>query len=292
MFHGVYTALITPFRNGSVDYEAIDKILEFQIKSGVTGVVPMGTTGESPTVSHEEHVQIIKHVVRTVSGRVKVIAGAGSNSTKEAVYLARMAEEAGADAILTVNPYYNRPTQNGLIAHFAEIANSIKIPVVLYNIPSRTNVNFLPESTLTLLDMAPNILAMKEATGDIIQMMRLHELCGERLAMLTGDDNNLLPFLSIGGKGVISVLSNILPAQIVSVVEKWNAGNIEQAREEFYRLLPLSRAMFVETNPIPIKAVMAKAAYCSDELRLPLQTLPEEKLADVLREFEKYGVKF
>ena len=153
-------------------------------------------------------------------------------------------------------------------------------------------MNFLPESTLTLLDMAPNILAMKEATGDIIQMMRLHELCGERLAMLTGDDNNLLPFLSIGGKGVISVLSNILPAQIVSVVEKWNAGNIEQAREEFYRLLPLSRAMFVETNPIPIKAVMAKAAYCSDELRLPLQTLPEEKLADVLREFEKYGVKF
>jgi len=292
MFHGVYTALITPFKNGSVDYGAFDKILEYQIKGGVTGVVPMGTTGESPTVSYEEHVAIVRHAVKSVAGRVKVIAGAGSNSTKEAVFLAKMAEEAGADAVLTVNPYYNKPTQRGLIAHFAEIANSIKIPVVLYNIPSRTGVNFLPESTKELIDKAPNVLAMKEATGDIIQMMRLRELCGDSLAMLSGDDNILLPFLAIGGKGIISVLSNILPSQLVSVVEKWNAGNVNAARDEFYRLLPLCRAMFVETNPIPIKAVMAKAGFCSPEVRLPLQELPGDRLDAVLQEFKKFGVTF
>lgn len=291
MFHGVYTALITPFRNGSVDYDAFDKILEFQIKNGVTGVVPMGTTGESPTVSHEEHVRIVAHVVKAVQGKIKVIAGAGSNSTSEAVYLAKAAEDIGADAILTVNPYYNRPTQKGLIAHFAEIARSVTIPVVLYNIPSRTSVNFLPESTLELMNLAPNVIAMKEATGDLPQMMRLYELCGDRLSMLSGDDNILLPFLSIGGKGVISVLSNILPAQMVSVVNKWNNGDVSASREEFYRLLPLCRAMFVETNPIPVKAVMAKAGFCSPEVRLPLQPLPEEKLNEIVRVFSEYGVK-
>ena len=207
MFEGVYTAIITPFRNGSVDYGALEAQIARQVEGGVDGIVPLGTTGESPTVSFEEHKEFIRRVVALVGGKIKVIAGTGANSTREAIWLSKEAEDAGVDGVLQVNPYYNRPPQRGLVAHFESVAKSIRIPVVLYNIPTRTGVNFLPSSVRELLDRVDNVVAIKEASGDIQQMMELRELCGDRLTLLSGDDNILLPFLSIGGSGIVSVLS-------------------------------------------------------------------------------------
>ncbi|MBN1496624.1 MAG: 4-hydroxy-tetrahydrodipicolinate synthase [Spirochaetes bacterium] len=290
MFEGVYTALITPFRNGNIDYEALEKLVAFQIEGGVDGIVPMGTTGESPTVSFEEHKEFIKRVVSLVRGRVRVVAGTGANSTKEAIWLSREAEEAGVDGVLQVNPYYNKPTQRGLIAHFESVAKSIGIPVVLYNIPGRTGVNFLPASVKELLSRVDNVVAMKEASGDIIQMMELYELCGDRLTLLSGDDNILLPFLSIGGRGVISVLSNLLPADVKRVVTSYNEGKIDEARKLFYRLIPLCRAMFLETNPIPVKAAMAMAGHCTDDMRLPLMPLSDDNRVKLRKALLDYGV--
>lgn len=290
MFEGVYTALITPFRNGSIDYGALEKLVAMQIEGGVDGIVPMGTTGESPTVSFEEHKEFIRRVVALVKGRMKVVAGTGANSTKEAIWLSREAEEAGVDGVLQVNPYYNKPTQRGLIAHFESVAKSIRVPVVLYNIPGRTGVNFLPASVKELIDRVGNVVAMKEASGDIQQMMELYELCGDRLTLLSGDDNILLPFLSIGGKGVISVVSNLLPADVKAVVTCYNSGDIQGARERFYRLLPVCRAMFLETNPIPVKAAMAMAGCCTDDLRLPLVPISDENRAKLRKALLDYGV--
>ncbi len=291
MFEGVYTALITPFRDGKIDYPALEKIIEKQIAGGIDGIIPMGTTGESPTVSFEEHREFIGRVVQLVNKRVPVVAGTGANSTEEAVWLSREAQEAGVDGVLQVNPYYNKPTQQGLVAHFEKVAKSIKIPVILYNIPGRTGVNFLPESVKELADRAPNVLAMKEATGDIAQMMRLHEICGDRLTLLSGDDNLLLPVLSIGGKGVISVLSNIVPADVKKVVTLFNKGDMAGARAQFYRLLPLCRAMFLETNPIPVKAAMEMAGHCGGELRLPMTTISDENRARLKKALQDFGVK-
>lgn len=287
MFTGLYTAIVTPFKDNKIDYEALERHIERQIAGGVDGIVPMGTTGESPTVSFEEHSEIIKKTVAFTNGRVKVIAGTGANSTDEAIWLSKAAEDAGVDGVLQVNPYYNKPTQSGLIAHFEKVANSIKVPVILYNIPGRTGVNFLPESVCELLDRTSNIVAMKEASGDIIQMMRLMELCGDRLTLLSGDDNLLLPLLAIGGKGIISVLANVLPREIKSVIDKFNSGDIEGARKDFYWLLPLCRGMFIETNPIPLKETMGMLNYCSPELRLPLTRMDaanREKLITILKD--------
>lgn len=290
MFEGVYTALITPFRNGAIDYDALEKLIALQIEGGVDGIVPLGTTGESPTVSFDEHKEFIRRVVTLVDGRVKVIAGTGANSTREAIWLSREAEEAGVDGVLQVNPYYNRPPQRGLIAHFESVARSIRIPVVLYNIPGRTGVNFLPASVRELIDRVDNVVAMKEATGDIQQMMELRELCGDRLTLLSGDDNMLLPFLSIGGSGIVSVLSNLVPVDVKKVVTLHDGGRIGEARELFYRLLPLCRAMFLETNPIPVKAAMAMTGICSEELRLPLVPLSDENRARLRKSLLDYGV--
>ncbi len=291
MFEGVYTALITPFKNGTIDYDALEKVVAMQIAKGIDGVVPMGTTGESPTVSFEEHKEFIKRVVKLVDKKVKVVAGTGANSTEEAIWLSREAENAGVDGVLQVNPYYNKPSQRGLIAHFESVAKSISIPVVLYNHPGRTGINFLPSSVKELISRVNNVVAMKEASGDINQMMELYELCGDRLILLSGDDGNLLPFMAIGGKGIISVMSNLLPAEIKKVVTLWNEGNIAEAKKQFYRLLPLSRAMFLETNPVGIKAAMAMAGICNDDLRLPLVRLADENLAKLRKALLDYGVK-
>lgn len=291
MFEGVYTALITPFRNGAIDYDALERVVAMQIENGIDGIVPMGTTGESPTVSFEEHKEFIRRVVKLVNARVKVIAGTGANSTEEAIWLSREAEEAGVNGVLQVNPYYNKPSQRGLVAHFASVARSVRIPVVLYNHPGRTGVNFLPASVKDLCDQAPNVVAMKEASGDINQMMELYELCGDRLTLLSGDDGNLLPFMSIGGKGIISVISNLLPAEVKKVVTLWNEGNIAEAKKQFYRLLPLSRAMFLETNPVGIKAAMAMAGICNEDLRLPLVRLSDDNRAKLRKALMDYGVK-
>jgi len=290
MFEGVYTAMITPFKNDEVDYDSLDKIIESQIKGGVDGIVPMGTTGESPTVSHEEHRNIVKYVVEKVNKRVKVVAGAGSNSTKEAVNLSIAAQEYGVDGVLLVNPYYNKPTQEGLISHFEMIANSIDIPVMLYNIPGRSGVNFLPENVVKLLDKAPNVKAMKEASGDISQMMRLIELCGDRIDILSGDDNLLLPLLAVGGKGVVSVLSNLFPADVKKVINLFNSGEVKKSQELFYKLLPLGRSMFLETNPIPVKAAFKLMGICESEMRLPMKQLSNDNLEILKTELVKYGV--
>jgi 4-hydroxy-tetrahydrodipicolinate synthase len=290
MFKGLYTALITPFREGKIDYDSLRKIIEMQIENGVDGVIPMGTTGESPTVSFEEHKELIKWVVGIVNKRVNVIAGTGANSTDEAMHLSKSAEDSGVDGILSVNPYYNKPTQDGLIRHFESVAGSIKIPVILYNIPGRTAVNFKPESVKELLNRVDNVVSMKEASGDLNQMMQLLELCGDKLTLLSGDDNLLLPVLSIGGSGIISVLGNILPAEIKKVITLYSEGNVNEARKLFYKLLPLCRGMFLETNPIPIKAAMDMAGYCSSEMRLPMVSLGEDNRKILKKIFSDYGV--
>lgn len=291
MFEGAYTAIVTPFKDGKIDYSALEIMIERQISEGIDGLIPMGTTGESPTVSFEEHQEFIVRVVKIVNGRVKVIAGTGANSTSEAIWLTKEAEDAGVDATLSVNPYYNKPTQKGLIAHYEEIAKAAKKPIILYNIPGRSGVNFLPESVAELVKRTDRIAAMKEASGDIVQMMRLIELCGDRITLLSGDDNLLLPVLSIGGKGIISVLSNILPADIKKVVTLYKENKTDEARAAFYKLLPLCRAMFLETNPIPIKAAMEMAGYCSGELRLPLVTISDDNRAALRKALTEYGVK-
>ncbi|MDY6967134.1 MAG: 4-hydroxy-tetrahydrodipicolinate synthase [Spirochaetota bacterium] len=291
MFEGLFTALVTPFKNGKIDYDALEKIIEMQIEGNVDGVVPMGTTGESPTVSFDEHKEFIKKVVMLVNNRAKVIAGTGANSTKEAVYLTKSAEEDGVDGVLLVNPYYNKPPQRGLIDHFETIANSVSIPIILYNIPGRTAINFQPESIKELISRVDNIVAIKEASGDISQMMRTFELCGEKISLISGDDNLLLPLLAIGGKGVISVISNILPSKVKEIISLFNNKKYEESRKAFYKLLPLCRAMFLETNPIPIKAAMEMAGYCSSEVRLPLVPLAEDNRNELKNALINYGVK-
>ncbi|MFC1668808.1 4-hydroxy-tetrahydrodipicolinate synthase [Spirochaetota bacterium] len=290
MFTGVYTALITPFKDNKIDYDALGVIIEMQVKGGVDGIVPMGTTGESPTVSFEEHKVLIKEVVKMAANRIKVVAGAGANSTEEAIWLSREAEEAGVDGILSVVPYYNKPVQRGLVTHFEKIASSISIPVILYNIPGRAGINFAPRGIKELTGRVDNIVAIKEASGDITQMMRIIELCGEDLTLLSGDDNLLLPVLSIGGRGVISVLSNLLPADMKKVITLYEEGNVQESRDLFYKLLPLCKAMFLETNPIPIKSAMEMAGYCTSEIRLPLVPLDEDNRKKLRHVLEKYGV--
>ena len=291
MFEGVFTALVTPFKNGEIDYEALEKILKMQLESGVDGVVPMGTTGESPTVSFEDHKEFIQRVVRIVNKKAKVVAGTGANSTEEAVCLSRAAEEDGVDGVLLVNPYYNKPPQRGLIAHFESIAKSVSIPVIIYNIPGRTAINFQPEYIKELLGRVNNIVAIKEASGDINQMMRIIELCGDELTLLSGDDNLLLPVLAVGGKGVISVISNFLPEDMKNIITLFNNGRYEESKKSFYKILPVCRAMFLETNPIPVKAAMNMLGYCSSEVRLPLMTLNDENREILKRTLIDYGIK-
>ncbi len=291
MFNGVYTALITPFKDGKIDYNSLEKIIEQQIAGEVDGIVPLGTTGESPTVSFEEHKEFIKTVVSMVNKRIKVIAGTGANSTDEAVFLSIEAEKAGVDGLLQVNPYYNKPTQSGLIQHFETVAKAVSVPIILYNIPGRSAINFMPESIATLVEKTTNVVAIKEATGDMAQMQRVIELCGDSLTLISGDDNLLLPILAIGGKGVISVLSNLLPKDVKEVITLFNAGKIDKARDAFYKLLPLCRAMFVETNPIPIKAAMHLAGYCENEIRLPMTKIEDDNKQKLIAALKQYGVK-
>ncbi len=291
MFEGVFTALVTPFKDGKVDYDALETHIENQIAGGVDGVIPMGTTGESPTLSFEEHSEVIRRVVKFVNGRVPVVAGSGANSTKEAVWLTQSAQDSGVDGVLTVNPYYNKPPQAGLIAHFEKVASSVNLPVMLYNIPGRSGINFQPESIAVLLDRVDNVKAVKEASGDILQIMRLIELCGDRVTVLAGDDNLLLPTLAIGGRGVVSVLSNLLPEDMKRVITLYNEGKNHECRELFYRLLPMCRAMFFETNPIPVKYAMEMLGICSGDVRLPLTRLAKERQEELKKVMTEYGIK-
>ena len=278
MFSGAFTALITPFRNGEVDVEALEGLVEFQIKGGVSGLVPCGTTAETPALSEGEDRLVIETVVRVAAGRVAVIAGTGSNSTDMAIKYTRMAEEAGADGSLQVTPYYNKPTQEGLYRHFAAIAENTNLPLVLYNIPGRTSVTMSAETTARLAEV-PNIVGTKEATHSMDMSSDIRRLCGEEFCILSGDDSLTLPIMALGGNGVISVASNVAPAAVSGMVGALLGGDFERGRELHYELLPLFRALFVETNPIPVKAAASLLGLCSDEMRLPMVPLADEKLS-------------
>ncbi len=281
MFSGAFTALVTPFRNGEVDVEALEGLVEFQIEQGIHGLVPCGTTGETPSMSEAEDRLVIETVVRVANGRVPVIAGTGSNSTHMAIKYTRMAEEEGADGSLQVAPYYNKPTQEGLYRHFATIAESTSLPIILYNIPGRTSVTVGAETTARLAEI-PNIVGTKEATHSMDMASDIRRLCGEDFDILSGDDSLTLPLMSLGGRGVISVAANVAPAAVSDLVNALLEGDFARGRELHYDLLPLCRALFVETNPIPVKTAASILGLCSDEMRLPMIPLAGDNL-DALR---------
>ena len=286
MFSGAFTALVTPFRNGEVDVEALEGLAEMQIQSGIHGLVPCGTTGETPAMSEAEDRLVIETVVRVSNGRVPVIAGTGSNSTGMAIKYTRMAEEAGADGSLQVAPYYNKPTQEGLYRHFAAIAESTDLPLILYNIPGRTSVTVSAETTARLAEV-PNIVGTKEATHSMDMASDIRRLCGPEFDILSGDDSLTLPLMSLGGSGVISVASNVAPAAVSDEVNALLIGDFERGREIHYELLPLIRALFVETNPIPVKTAASILGLCSDEMRLPMIPLSGENLETLRRVMEE-----
>ena len=286
MFSGAFTALVTPFRNGEVDVEALEGMVEFQMQNGIHGLVPCGTTGETPAMSESEDRLVIETVVRVANGRVPVIAGTGSNSTDMAIKYTKMAEEVGADGSLQVSPYYNKPTQEGLYRHFAAVAESTDLPIILYNIPGRTSVTIDAETTARLAEI-PNIVGTKEATLSMNMAMDVMNLCGEGFDVLSGDDPVTLPLMSLGGRGVISVASNVAPAAVSDMVNALLKGNWERGRELHYELLPLFRALFVETNPIPVKTAVSILGLCSDEMRMPMIPLHGENLNTLRRIMEE-----
>lgn len=288
MFSGTLTALITPFRNGEVDVEALEGLVEFQIQQGVSGLVPCGTTGETPCLSEEEDRLVVETVVRVANGRVPVIAGTGSNSTDMAIRYTKMAEEAGADGSLQVAPYYNKPTQEGLYRHFATIAENTSLPIILYNIPSRTGVTISAETTARLAEI-PNIVGTKEATHSMDLASDIRRLCGEEFCILSGDDSLTLPIMALGGRGVISVASNVAPAAVSELTKALLDGDYGRGRELHYELLPLFRALFIETNPIPVKTAASLLGLCSDEMRLPMQPMGGENLRRLQEVLEQKG---
>jgi 4-hydroxy-tetrahydrodipicolinate synthase len=286
MFTGSHVAIVTPFRKGKVDERALGDLIEWQIAKGTNGIVPCGTTGESATLSHEEHNRVIELTVEVVRRRVPVTAGTGSNSTDEAISLTKHAKEAGADAALLITPYYNKPTQEGLYRHYKAIAEAVDLPLVLYNIPGRTGVNMLP-TTIARLAVIQNIVGVKEGSGVIQQASDIVHMCGDRLAVLAGDDAMTLPMMAVGGQGVITVTANIAPTEMANLVKAFTDGNIAEARRIHFQLSPLFAALFYETNPIPVKEALGMMGKIDPELRLPLCPMGKEnrdKLMQVMKE--------
>ena len=291
VFTGAAVAIVTPFNeNQEVDYEQFYKNIEFQIAHKTDAIVVCGTTGESSTMSHEEHLDVIEACVKRVNGRVPVIAGTGSNSTAEAIHLSTEAEKRGADALLLVSPYYNKSTQKGLFLHFKAIADSVKIPCILYNIPGRTGVNILPSTIVKLCSEVENIVGVKEATGDLAQTARLYHLAKVKVDIYCGDDIMTLPFMSVGAKGVISVLSNIAPEDVHDMCEKFEQGKIKEAMDIQIKAVPLIDALFSEVNPIPVKKAMNYMGFCKDVYRAPLCTMDETKAEALKEEMKAYGL--
>ncbi len=290
MFKGSIVAIVTPFKNGKVDEKNLRDLIEFQIKNGTCGIVPCGTTGESATLSFEEHDRVIEITIEQTQKRVSVIAGTGSNSTEEAIMLTVHAAKAGADASLQVSPYYNRPTQKGLYEHFKAIADSVEIPIILYNIASRTGVNIEPETIAKLASDCKNIVAVKEASGNLDQMSRIKQLCTEGFDLISGDDSLTLPVLSIGGTGIISVVANIVPADVAKLVREFEKGNLKEAQKLHYKLFPLIKALFIETNPIPVKTAMGLLGMCEPDLRLPMCAISAENLEKLKKALKDYGL--
>jgi 4-hydroxy-tetrahydrodipicolinate synthase len=289
---GTYTALVTPFRDEPgqpIDWDALDALVDAQVAGGVTGLVPCGTTGESPTLSHEEHGQVIERTVKRARGRVQVVAGAGSNSTREAIGLVQHAERVGADAVMVVVPYYNRPTQEGLFRHFVEIAKSVRLPVVVYNIPARTGSDLMPETLARIVEAAPNVVATKEATGNVLRAQKIVSSLGPRMVVLSGDDALTLPMVAVGASGVISVTSNVLPAEVSRATSAALAGKADEARRAHLALLPVHEAMFLEANPAPVKAALASRGVLRDVVRSPLANCTEATKKAIAAALDAYA---
>ena len=284
-FRGAFVAIVTPFIDGKLDEQGLKDLIEFQIAGGTHGIVPCGTTGESATMSHAEHRRVVELTVKTVAGRVPVLAGTGSNSTSESIELTRAAKEAGADGALLITPYYNKPSQEGLFQHFKAVAEAVDIPIILYNVPSRTAVNMLPETVARCAQIA-NIVGVKEATADLNQISQVIRLCPKGFAVMSGDDFTSMPTVMIGGTGVISVTSNVAPKDMSAMMDAALAGDIPKAQELHYKLLPLMQAMFIDTNPVPAKTALAMMGKIKSGLpRLPLYKMNEandEKLKKVI----------
>ena len=290
VFTGVATAIVTPLTSEGIDYKKFAELIEWQISEGVNAIVAVGTTGEGSTLTDEEHREAIRFCVEQVKGRVPVIAGTGSNDTSYAIDLTKYACEVGADAMLLVTPYYNKATQKGLVASFRAVADASTKPCILYNVPSRTGCNLLPSTVLELADH-PNIVAIKEACGSISQIAELISLVGDKLDVYSGNDDQIVPILSLGGKGVISVLSNVLPKETVEMCDKFFAGDVKGSAALQLELLPLINALFCEVNPIPVKAAVAAMGYCENYLRLPLTPMEEQNEKKLLSLMVKAGVK-
>jgi 4-hydroxy-tetrahydrodipicolinate synthase len=289
MFKGAIVAIVTPFKDGQVDEESLRNLIEFQIANGTDGIVPCGTTGESSTLSHEEHDQVIEITIDAVKKRVPVIAGTGSNSTEEAMRLTRHAYEAGADGALMVCPYYNRPTQEGLYQHYKIVAESVPIPIIPYNIPGITGVNMLPETGARLSKIS-NIVGIKEASGSIKQMQDVITLCGSNFAVLSGDDFFTLPLLLIGGKGVISVISNIAPGDMAAMTDAFEKGDLKRARQLHDKMVPMIDALFIETNPVPVKAALSMMGKIHYDVRLPLCKMSDGNYEKLRKTMVSYGL--
>ncbi len=284
MLKGSIVAIVTPFKKGKVDEKALGDLIEWHIAQGTNGIVPCGTTGEASTLDYKEHYRVIEITVKTVNKRVPVIAGTGANATDETIMITKQAKKNGADAALLVSPYYNKPTQEGLYRHYKSVAEAVDIPVVLYNVPGRTAVNILP-STVARLAEIENIVAIKEATGDMKQVSEVIRLCGNRITVISGDDFTTLTLLALGGKGVISVSANVAPRDVSMMCSLWMKGQHDRARALHYKLEPLNAAMFIETNPIPVKTALAMMGKIQEEFRLPLCEMSpanKEKLKKVL----------
>jgi 4-hydroxy-tetrahydrodipicolinate synthase len=289
MFTGSIVAIVTPFKNGRVDERALGDLIEFQIAQGTTGIVPCGTTGESATLSHDEHNRVVAFTVEAARRRVPVIAGSGSNCTEEAIGLTRHAKQAGADGALLITPYYNKPTQEGLYRHYKAVADAVDLPLVLYNIPGRTSVNLLP-ATVARLSAVRNIVAIKEGSASLQQVSDIIQACGDRMTVLSGDDPLTLPMLAVGAKGVITVTANIAPKDMADMVASYLAGRLEDAKRLHYRLYPLFTALFLETNPIPVKTALAMMGTADGELRLPLCPMSSENREKLARALKDYGL--
>ncbi len=288
---GSLVALVTPFKDDRVDEPALERLVEFHVASGTSGLVPCGTTGESATLSHEEHDRVVELVVHTARGRIPVIAGTGSNNTREAIRLTQHAKQVGADGALLISPYYNKPTQRGLYLHFKAVAEAVDLPIIPYNIASRTAVNIEPETIAKLVADVPNIVAIKESSGNLEQMSRILQLTNRRITLLSGDDVLTLPVLAIGGTGVISVVANIVPKDVAALVSAFEQGKVREAAAWHDRLLPLIKAMFIETNPIPVKTAMGLLGMIEPGLRLPLCSMDAANLDKLKAALEAYGLR-
>ncbi|HTN71576.1 MAG TPA: 4-hydroxy-tetrahydrodipicolinate synthase [Methylomirabilota bacterium] len=289
MFSGSMVALVTPFKAGQVDWKSLEALVEFHVANGTHGIVPCGTTGESATLSHQEHDDVIKAVIKTVAKRVPVIAGTGSNSTDEAVRLTREAEKSGADGALMISPYYNRPTQEGIFQHYKKVASEVGIPIIVYNIPGRTGSKIEPE-TLARMSEIKNIVGVKEATGSVDQAIDVIRLCGENFAVYSGEDTLTFSLMSLGGKGVISTVANIVPKEMSQLAEACVKGDWEKGRDLQFKLIPLIHAVFLETNPIPVKTALAQMGKCTGELRLPLTPMSEGNLKKLRQSMTEFGL--